>query len=112
MLQQLEVTRHFSRQIAVPAVRSYEELKDIVKARNADRFFGSQSVSSEEVIWRLAQQTGRRQVGVGVKLIMEALAESEIASEPATNFINEISRLMAEMSPEEVNVSREVRVSK
>lgn len=91
VLQQLEMFRHFSRDITVPTVETYEELALVM--RKSDAFSGD---DSRLAIQEIQQTTGSQDVRVGVKKVLEAIETAKQDENLASGFANAIASAIAE----------------
>lgn len=91
VLQQLEIFRHFSRDISVPTVESYDELALVM--RESKKFSGD---DARYAIQEIQQITGSQEVRVGVKKVLEAIETAQQDESMASGFANAISSAIAE----------------
>ncbi|KAI9727297.1 MAG: transport between ER and Golgi ATPase protein [Chrysothrix sp. TS-e1954] len=88
-LQQLDFLDAFNHKIAVPNVGSQEELYRVLDMAGA---FGGERGELKRAVGTLEEMTGRREVGVGIKNVLDALRTSRRAKEG-----EQVNRFVAEM---------------
>ena len=89
VMQQLQL--NFKAQIAVPNVRTQQELANIMQESGA---FGAQDVP--RVIEEIEATTGRREIGVGVSQILLAIQSAMQDPDRAGRFAEVVSSAIAE----------------
>ncbi|KAF5574726.1 vesicle-fusing ATPase [Fusarium pseudoanthophilum] len=85
ILEELELSKDFSRDVYVPTVSNLRELKTVLQSRG-----GVAAGSADQTLARIYEHAGGDQVGVGIKPIMEFIAEAEM-SEDSDLFVNKFS---------------------
>jgi vesicle-fusing ATPase len=96
VLGQLNLLRYFTGQIAIPNVRTQEELAEVLKQRGTFR--------DERIVRRIMGElqdvTGSAEVGVGIKTILAGLEEAVESRDPPGRFVEILASAIAERDPE------------
>lgn len=90
MLQQLDLFSRFDADIAVPNVNTHKELMHILEDSGAFTDRDRQRVMSE-----IQQNTGRAEVGVGIKKILTAIQTAKEDEDVPHRFATVISQAIA-----------------
>lgn len=91
VLQQLDFWRHFNNNIPVGNVRSYQELEVIMKE---SKVFGQGDIG--RAIEEIKATTGNKEVGVGIKHVLQALEIAKLSDDRVETFAATLSRSIAE----------------
>lgn len=96
VLQQLDITRVFDRQIRVPAVQDARELETVLLK---SEIFDVGDVT--EVVNRVVEYSNSQRVGVGIKTILTTAETSRLNSRPAEWFAEQMAEQIAINNPYE-----------
>ncbi|KAJ9633027.1 transport between ER and Golgi ATPase protein [Knufia peltigerae] len=91
VLQQLDFWRHFNSDIPVANVRTYEELRHVMKDT---KVFGSEDAT--KAITEIKDITRSEEVGVGIKHVLQAIETAKHDSDLVSRFAGTMSRAIAE----------------
>jgi vesicle-fusing ATPase len=91
VMEQLDITTAFDRQIRVPAVQDVREMGAVLTETGV--FEGREGV--EQVLGKVAEYTGSERVGVGVKTILTTSETARLSADPAEWFAEQISQQIA-----------------
>ncbi|KAL2167899.1 hypothetical protein VTG60DRAFT_636 [Thermothelomyces hinnuleus] len=95
VMEQLDITTAFDRQIRVPAVQDTRELSSVLAESGA--FEGPGDVNL--VLNRLREYSNSDRVGVGIKTILTTVETARLSAEPAEWFAEQIATQIARYSP-------------
>jgi vesicle-fusing ATPase len=95
VMEQLDITTAFDRQIRVPAVQDSKEMAAVLAASGA--FDGPGGVN--EVMNKVGEFTGSDRVGVGIKTILTTAETARLSAEPAEWFAEQIAGQIARYNP-------------
>ncbi|KAJ4306729.1 transport between ER and Golgi ATPase protein [Collariella sp. IMI 366227] len=95
VVEQLDISTAFDRQIRVPAVQDTRELANVLAESGA--FEGGEEVN--EVLGRLGEYTNSERVGVGIKTILTTAETARLSAEPAVWFAEQIAGQVARWNP-------------
>jgi vesicle-fusing ATPase len=94
VMEQLDITTAFDRQIRVPAVQSYEELGYVLAESGV---FGDDGYRVQEVLQKVREYApeGDDRIGVGVKTILSTAETAKLSSDPPSWFAEQIAEQIA-----------------
>jgi vesicle-fusing ATPase len=95
VMEQLDITTAFDRQIRVPAVQDTREMATVLTESGA--FEGPADVN--EVLNRLREYSSSDRVGVGIKTILTTAETARLSAEPAEWFAEQIAGQIARANP-------------
>jgi vesicle-fusing ATPase len=95
VMEQLDITTAFDRQIRVPAVQDTREMANVLTESGA--FEGPADVN--EVLNRLREYSSSDRVGVGIKTILTTAETARLSAEPAEWFAEQIAGQIAKANP-------------
>ena len=95
MLEQLDITTAFDRQIRVPAVQDTREMAAVLSASGA--FESPADVN--EVLNRVREYSNSDKVCVGIKTILTTAETARLSAEPVEWFAEQIAGQIARYSP-------------
>ncbi|KAK5447874.1 transport between ER and Golgi ATPase protein [Exophiala xenobiotica] len=91
VLQQLDFWRHFNSDIPIANVRTYEELRHVMKD---SKVFSSDDMA--KAIAEIKDITRSEEVGVGIKHVLQAIETAKHDTDLVTRFAGTLSRAIAE----------------
>lgn len=94
VMEQLDITTAFDREIRVPAVQDARELAAVLGESGA---FDQADVN--EVVNRVREYTDSDRVGVGIKTILTTAETARLSAQPAEWFAEQIARQIARYNP-------------
>ncbi|KAK4152873.1 P-loop containing nucleoside triphosphate hydrolase protein [Chaetomidium leptoderma] len=95
VMEQLDITTAFDRQIRVPAVQDTKEMAAVLAESGA--FEGPADVN--EVLNQVAQYSSSDRIGVGIKTILTTAETARLSAEPAEWFAEQIAGHVARYNP-------------
>ncbi|KAK3902578.1 P-loop containing nucleoside triphosphate hydrolase protein [Staphylotrichum tortipilum] len=95
VMEQLDITTAFDREIRVPAVQNAQEMAAVLRGSGA--FGGPDDV--KEVMNKVAQFTESDRVGVGIKTILTTAETARLSNQPADWFAEQVAGQIARYNP-------------
>ena len=92
VMEQLDITTAFDRQIRVPAVQDTRELAAVLSESGA---FEGGKADVDTVLSRVGEYTNSERVGVGIKTILTTAETARLSAEPAEWFAEQIAGQIA-----------------
>ncbi|KAK4133119.1 AAA-domain-containing protein [Trichocladium antarcticum] len=96
VMEQLDISSAFDREIRVPAVQDTRELAAVLRESGA---FEGPAGGVDEVLDRVREYTNGERVGVGIKTILTTAETARLSAQPAEWFAEQIAGQIARYNP-------------